>query len=370
MLYVEFQQRNQARTGKSDLKKTIAALLCVLTVASLNLTSCVAWTTNSQGQLQSLGVPGLPIWQTQTLTEQKHLAAEGELAAAPGSEVDSGAAKLTSLQSDSPWLADVNRWRMKAGVDPVGENTGLSNAGAAHACYLVKNRPSTPAAFFNYEQTIGGAAHTEDFSNQYFTQSGYEAALRGDISWDRGAEADVDALVEAPFHRLSILAPWMRVAGYGDCGRWPMRAATLVLRGSTPVGLTKPIVFPPDGSVVPGTMKKSEWPSPLAACPGYTFPVGTPITVQMVAAIKVSLESESIEDETASRQVDACAFDATTCPDQWGQRALLAYGAVVVIPRKPLTPGHSDSVSVKMQRHAFSWRFQVSQDRVLQDRSS
>ena len=342
--------------------KTTAAL-CALTIGLLNLTSCVAWTTNSQGQLQSVGVPGVPIWQTQTLTEQKHLAAAGELAASPGTDVDPAAATLISLQSDATWLTAVNRWRTEAGVDPIGENIGLSNAGAAHACYLVKNGPDNPAAFLSYEQTIGGAAHNEDSSNQYFTQAGYEAARRGDVSWDHDAEADIDALVEAPFHRLSILAPWIRVAGYGDCGRWPMRAATLVLRGSTPVGLTRAIVFPPNGSTVLGAMKNSEWPNPLASCPGYTFPVGTPITVQMGALIKVSLESYSIEDETTGQQVEACAFDAGTYPDQWGQRSLLSYGAVVVIPRNPLAPGHSYSVSIKTQRHAFSWRFSVSQGR-------
>ena len=63
-----------------------------------------------------------------------------------------------------------------------------------------------------------------------------------------------------------------------------------------------------------GAMKNSEWPNPLASCPGYTFPVGTPITVQMGALMKVLLESYSIEDETKGQQVEACAFDAGTYP--------------------------------------------------------
>jgi len=289
------------------------------------------------------------------------LAAGGELAASPNTTVDPGAAQLTSIQSDAAWLTTVNWWRTEAGVDPVGENIGLSNAGAAHACYLVKNGPGSPVAFLGYEQTIGGAAHTEDPSNQYFTQDGYAAARTGDISWDRDPKADIDGLVQAPFHRLSILAPWVRVAGYGNCGGWPMRAATLVLRDSTPVGLTKPIVFPPDGSVVPGAMKNSEWPNPLAACPGYTFPIRTPITVQTGAFIKVSLKSYSIEDETTGQQIEACGFDSGTYPDQRGQRVLLSYGAVVVIPRKPLSPSHSYIVDIKTQRHTYDWKFRVSQ---------
>jgi hypothetical protein len=80
------------------------------------------WTTSPQGQLESIGLPGVPVWQSQTLTEQKRLAAEGDLASSPGSEVDPGAAKLTSAYSDADWLAEVNRWREEAGVQPVGEN--------------------------------------------------------------------------------------------------------------------------------------------------------------------------------------------------------------------------------------------------------
>ncbi len=341
------------------MKRGALEALLFAAIALTSLASCIEWSTNSQGQLQSFGLPGLPVWQTQTLSEQKRLAANGELAAAPGSTVDPDAAQLAASSSDAPWLEDMNRWRTRAGVDPVGENFGLSNAGAAHACYLVKNGPPEPAAFFAYENALGGAAHTEDPGNQFFTRAGSEAARRGDISWERDPNSDINSLVEAPFHRLSILAPWVRVAGYGDCGRWPRRAATLVLRGSTPAGLSKTIVFPPDGSSVAGVMRGREWPNPLAACPGYSFPVGTPLTVQFGAFVRVSLKSYSIEDATTGREVEACGFDSSTYPGTWGRRVLLSYGALVVIPRAPLAPGHTYSASIGTQRHELKWTFEV-----------
>jgi hypothetical protein len=319
-------------------------VIAVVTLAILsNLTSCIAWSTNPQGQLQSIGVPGVPVWQSHTLVEQKRLASEGSLAAAPGSVVDPAAAKLISVDSDAPWLAELNRWRNAAGVQPVGENVGVSLGSTQHARYLVENGPKDTSAFLEYARTIGAAGHREERGNPYWTQDGSEAA-RGDISCERNPEADVDGLLIAPFHRLPLLAPWAKVAGYDDYGRWPRRSAVLLVRGSTPVGMAKAVLFPPDGTTMPTeAMVNSEFPNPLMACPGYSFPVGLPITVQLGASVLVRLESFSIQDKTAGHQVEACGFDAQSYPDEYGRRALLGYGAIVLVPLHPLVSGHEYS---------------------------
>jgi len=106
-------------------------------------------------------------------------------------------------------------------------------------------------------------------------------------------------------------------------------------------------------------MKNPEWPSPLAGCPGYTLPVGMPITVQTGADVQVSLESYSIVDEASGRDVEACGFDAGSYPTSWGKRALLSYGAVVLIPRRPLAAGHQYRVAVKTQLDGYTWTFRV-----------
>jgi hypothetical protein len=36
-------------------------------LALFSLTACVEWTTDPQGHPQSIGLPGVPLWQTQTL---------------------------------------------------------------------------------------------------------------------------------------------------------------------------------------------------------------------------------------------------------------------------------------------------------------
>src|SRR5262245_66477327 len=77
----------------------------------LSLTSCVEWTTDRQGNLQSIGLPGVPVWQTPTLAEQKRIAAQGDLAAPAGASVDPAAARIVTIESDAEWLKLVKQWR-------------------------------------------------------------------------------------------------------------------------------------------------------------------------------------------------------------------------------------------------------------------
>src|SRR5437899_9357909 len=103
--------------------------------------------------------------------------------------------------------------------------------------------------------------------------------MAGDLAFGRDPVSDIDSLLEGPFHRISLIAPWATVAGYGAAGDFPRRAGGLVLRGldSPNSSLVK---FPSDGSLVDaGYYFAREFPDPIAACPGYKLPVGLPITV-------------------------------------------------------------------------------------------
>src|SRR5581483_11215590 len=115
----------------------------------------------------------------------------------------------------------------------------------------------------------------------------------------------------------------------------------------TPVGLTQAVVFPPDGAMVNGKMDSGEWPDPLDACQGYSYPVGTPITMQMGSFVNVSLASYALEGEATGRSVETGGFDALTYPGEHGRQTLSSFGAVVVIPRHPLTPSHSYQVTIR-----------------------
>ena len=167
-----------------------------------------------------------------------------------------------------------------------------------------------------------------------------------------------------PFHRLSLLAPWAEVAGYGESGKSPDRVAAMALRGRQGRDANLVVRFPPEGSKMPfAIMPGSEWPNPLTACPGYTLPVGLPITLQL--ATPANLGPYSISDQTQGRELTACAFDAQTYenPDAtqeaYARRALAGAKAIVVIPKYPLKPGHRYKVAIQAGGE-YEWSFEVT----------
>jgi uncharacterized protein YkwD len=329
----------------------LAALVAVI------ITACIPpieWQTNSQGKLDSIGLPGIPLWQSENMQQQNALARSGQLAAQPGAIVDAAADNIPAHQSDAPWLAEINRWRAATGTAPVGENDALSIGAAKHAEYLIRNGPQASA---------GAIAHTEQPGNPHYTPDGDQAAHTGDVNNGTcTAMQAIDGWLQVPFHRLNILASWTRVTGYGDYGHCPDSAAVLVVRGAAPVGLTKPVIFPPDGSTIfVGSMESGEWPDPLAASPGYSYPVGLPITVQLGSFVRTQLVSYEITDETTGRGVQACGFDSVSFPGEERARAALTeHGAVVVIPRHPLKAGRSYAVLIQTTGHSFSAHFSVA----------
>jgi hypothetical protein len=114
-----------------------------------------------------------------------------------------------------------------------------------------------------------------------------------------------------------------------------------------------------------GAMTYGEWPNPLASCPGYRLPTGLPITVQTGEDQSPALSSSSISDETDHLELESCAFDAVTYrnPDPGQQEAavhsLHSFGAVVLIPRHPLQPGHTYRVSMTIGGQNSFWTFSV-----------
>jgi hypothetical protein len=312
---------------------------------------CIAWTQDSQGNLISVGLPELPDANAEQLTHH-----EGKA---------------------SPWLDELNNWRQTAGLQPVAENLELSAGSRAHAEYILesarKHSANSVAAFLTL---MGAALHHEDPNSPYFSEIGAQAAAGGrrvpgifqaaNIALEQtNPRADIDSLSLVPFHRLSLLSPWAEVAGYGEAGKFPERVATLALRGRQGRNVSTAIEFPPDGSIVPfASMSSPEWPNPLAACPGYRAPVGLPVSIQL--SKQSTLGTYSFTDLTAGHELIACAFDAATYenPDAsqqaYARRALSMYNGVILIPKKPLDPGHRYRVVIEAGG-SYQWSFEVAQ---------
>ncbi|HJU12314.1 MAG TPA: hypothetical protein VJ728_15630, partial [Candidatus Binataceae bacterium] len=140
------------------------------------------------------------------------------------------------------WLVELNLWRRMAGLNVIVENNKLSSGSAEHARYLVVQGPADVTGFRAYDRSIGPRAHVEQTTSSSYTRAGAMAAIGGplaadviqgaDVAWEgRNESSDIDSLIAAPFHRLSLLAPWAQIGGYGSFGEYPRRAAALALRG-------------------------------------------------------------------------------------------------------------------------------------------
>jgi len=337
-------------------------VLLSIALSLLLLPGCLEMTHDSRGNLQSVGLPFVPIW-----TAPKH-----ELT--PRMQELEG-----NATPDSDWLAALNKWREMAGSRPLGENSDLSYGCQQHAQYLVDQIPPGATDLVTLAMSMGGEVHHESTGRQGYTEEGAQAAIGGrhvegvlqaaDVSWGQSdPKADIDGLLVVPFHRLSLLAPWVKVAGFGRAGTAPRSAAALALRGpKQDEALVGEIAFPPPGSTVPiGSMNNVEWPNPLASCPGYRVPAGLPVTVQLGKGQMAELSSYSFSDMSENRQLQSCAFDNTSYRNSdRGQQAaginsLRAFGAVVLIPRQPLQPGHTYKVSLNINGAHESWSFSVA----------
>ena len=338
------------------------ALASIALVFLAFLVGCLEMQEDQSGNLKSVGIPGVPIWTKAT-----------PVVTAQTQGLD------TTAPPSADWLTTLNKWRTMAGTRPIGENSNLSHGCQLHAQYLVNQIPPGDNNLGNLAMAMGADMHHEASGRDGFTEEGAMAAVGGrhvqgvlqaaDVSWSApDGKADIDGLLVVPFHRLSLLAPWAKVAGFGRAGTAPGSAAALAIRGPEADAPTaSEISFPPSNSTVPiGSMNYLEWPNPLASCPGYHIPVGLPVTLQLGKNQRARLSSYSFTDATENLKMESCAFDSATYSNRDpGQRnfavkALTSFGAIVLIPRYPLQPGHTYKVSLTVNGANDSWSFAVS----------
>jgi hypothetical protein len=134
--------------------------------------------------------------------------------------------------------------------------------------------------------------------------------------------------------------------------------------GPGPKSFARPIEFPPSNATVSLQFVNYEWPDPLAACPDYAPPVGLPITLELGPEVETKLGAHSLL--RGATPVEHCVYDASTYSnaDGFAERAgrdgLKALGVVMMIPRHPLMPGETYSVSIEAQGSTHSWSFKVA----------
>ena len=334
---------------------------------------------------------------------------------------DAGAAASEAAASRPPptsaaaavepqWLARLNYYRSIARLPPVLEDPALSEGDELHARYLVKSYAEAIR-----RGGIGAEAHEEDRASPWYTEKGAQAGKSSDVSyWQAARELgtrklatgepaarpisqplgdhppptpnipsdsptempwgspawSIDGWTGIPFHRLSLLSPYLRRSGFGRyCEGSGCAAAldTLSERNRLPeypVPFPQPLRFPPPDTTIGILALDSEWPDPLTGCPGYARPAGLAITLEIGAGVDARLGAYRFTHDGASPvNLQACGFDASSyvnpeaAAQQRARDIMHGFGAVVMIPRAPLDKGASYTVSMTVNGREYKWYF-------------
>lgn len=253
------------------------------------------------------------------------------------------------------WLQLVNSYREMSRESDLSESAAWDAGALAHSQYMALNN------------VIG---HSEDPSMPYYTAAGDAAAQNSNVYLGYGAGTEQTAIegwLTGPFHAVGVLDPHLLSTGfdiYRAGSRW---AATLdVIRGLTNISSTSgyPVEFPGPGATT--TLSRyagNESPDPLTSCPGYSAPTGVPILLMLGPG---SPGGTVQAFTTGGRPVEFCGYDGHnyTNPDSsaqaLGRQVISARGAIVIIPRQPLTPGATYTVSVSTVGGIVTWSFAIA----------
>jgi hypothetical protein len=305
--------------------------------------------------------------------ESKAATSAASPAANPSGEVN------LSEALEAPWLKRLNLYRAMAKLEPVREDTALSDGDAKHVAYLITNY----GAEIERGTWPGLEMHQESPSNPGYSDEGLYAATHSDVdfvAW-RGKPHDIDNWnwaiddwMTGAFHRLPLMSPRLKTAGYNQkCIAGLCVAAMNAQSGVSPVRSAtlnaNPVEFPPDGTALALKWVTQETPDPTTACSGYPKQIGIPISLQLGSFVAIKLGDYSLEridpDGTATA-VEACGFDSSTYtnPDpaiEAAARATLnGFGAVVIVPKASLEPGATYRVSLTANDQKYRWQFGVA----------
>jgi uncharacterized protein YkwD len=278
---------------------------------------------------------------------------------------------------DEDWLGYVNFIRSIANLRSVSSNDLWSDGCWLHSRYMIKNDE---------------ISHSEDPSKPWYTTAGDEAAGYSNVMVSSSTNSTdnyaINLWMSGPFHGVAILDPQLEVAGFGsyreDIGRWKMGACLDVSRGRSsmePPPGTYPVMWPGNGqSTTILNYRGTEWPDPLSSCPGITAdywnPSGPPIYLQIgsgentpnVTATSLKLGSENLEHCVINETNYVNPSNSTQNTGRW---ILNTRDAIIIMPKYPLEPGKTYSVSITTNGTKYDWSFSTDSnmqpDQVLPD---
>jgi hypothetical protein len=310
-------------------------------------------------------------------------------------------------------LDHINHYRRLEHLDPLTENPSDSRAAANHARYIIENRLG-PGDFMidsgRVKSGLSRTTHDEALGNPWYSVAGASVATRSNTFTAATIPSDtrpwIDRLMTSPLSALVVLDPSLVSMGYGDYCADGRCAAVIVYEyyqsqvqlarefkltaadpgyysysfsgsgESSRRYLKSPIQFPPPDGTFPLSSYDGgrESDDPLSACAAYKTPTGLPIVLSLGEGLSeagaVRLESFSLMD--GAQPLESCGYDAFSYANQDSEiqeagRNLLRNTlrwklAAVVIPRAPLRPGHTYTISMTVESQEYKWSFKIEPD--------
>ena len=281
--------------------------------------------------------------------------AQSPAAATPGTPV------ANAVNPTAPaWLAEINKYRTAAGLNPVTDNTSWDAGISDHLAYLA----NTPASYFTGAYV---SDHTENPASPWYTAAGAQAAASSDL-YDGAvgftAMQFIDGWLAAPFHAVGMLRPNLTQVAFaynsttGDAG-------LNVISGLVPSSpATAPVLFPGPGVTTHLMSFGGELPNPLQTC-GWTGAAGLPLIAMLPATPAQGLTATV----TGPGGVESSSAGSVCVVDQWtytstntvygptGLDILKGNNVVFVIPRSPLTTGTYTAAIDQPGQSPITWSF-------------
>ena len=271
------------------------------------------------------------------------------------------------MPAPGDWLAYVNYYRALACLPAVTENAAYSDGDRKHALYMVMNNEVT-----HYESQLKPGWTSEG------DLAGRNSNVMGSSSPSYTDEAAIDLWMRGPFHAVSIIDPRLQQTGFGSArdssGAIQMAAALNVLSGLTstvPASIAFPVMWPANGLTVNlKSFDGYESPDPRTSCGYGLAQTGLPIILQLGTGNVIPYPGLSPVTAFSFKQgtttLESCEFDENNYqnPDSnsqnLGRAVLSTRDAIVIVPRNPLTPGATYTVSVTANSQVHTWSFTVS----------
>lgn len=269
---------------------------------------------------------------------------------------------LSTIQDES--IARMNEYRASLGLPLFAANEQLQQAAQAHANYLFENNRT------GHIESSKNKGFTGELPSARVSYFGYKGVVEEGITYHKRTGAlGIDDLMDAPYHRLSIIHPKSILAGVGYNNR-----GDISINYGQPIGMaqnTDLVLYPNAGQKgAKVSWYVSENPNPLRFWNIDKEFVGYPISYAYFpksSKEKLIVGDKSLKD---SKGKEVPFYAVTPDIDSHGKYH------VFIIPKKPLTPGETYDVSIQatvrdaknnMRDLSRAWSFTTAAEIDIQD---